>query len=100
MFTLLIRQAILAVTAILWITVLIRRAINAVTVIRSETGRKPAGNQPESGRNPAGIRPETGRNSILFLEASGAAFIFLKNTRSWNFEHAKVSKSVKMNEHS
>ena len=37
-----------------------------------------------------------------FLEASGAAdFLFvLKKTRSWNFEHTKVSKSVKMSQNS
>ena len=56
LFTLLIPQAIHAVTVILWITVLIRRAIHAVTVIRPETDRKPAGNRPESGRNPAGSK--------------------------------------------
>ena len=51
-----------------------------------------------SGRVPAGFRPEL----KAFLEASGAAdlLLLLKHTRSWNFEHAKVSKSVKMDENS
>ena len=45
-----------------------------------------------SGRDPAGNRPELN----AFLEASGAADLFwLKKTRSWNIEHAKVSESVK-----
>ena len=36
-----------------------------------------------------------------FLEASGAAdFCFVEKIRSWSFEHAKVSKRVKMNENS
>ena len=27
-----------------------------------------------------------------------AVFLFVEKTRSWNFEHAEVSKSVKINE--
>ena len=55
------------------------------------------GFRPGSGRDPAGIRPEL----KAFLEASGAAdFVFVEKARSWNFEHAKVSKSVKMHENS
>ena len=53
--------------------------------------RIPAGIQPGSGWKPAGHRLEL----KAFLEASGAADFCLKNTRSWNVEHAKMSKSVK-----
>ena len=61
------------------------------------TDRKPAGIRPGSGRNPAGNRPEL----KAFIEApSGMFFFFLEKTRSWNVEHAKNLKSVKMNENS